>query len=345
MDETTVIAARMDRQCLTLQAGQDEYLQLYRDLQPGVNVYWNGFGNPPSLTHRASFDDIAFNRDRQLNREIVKGRFMKGNLGWIMTQDMDLFISLYRKPLSKPDYSQHHILELFERVGPLSIQQIKEETGLLVKHITPVLHRLQEAFLIYEDQYDGEWDRSWYDFSEMFPDVDFSRYSRLDALKIVLQRFAYRHVKFDEQMATSYYQLPAKDIRAAISALIDDGIIIKYEDGYILQSDMKILSKPICLPQSVFAIHKNDFLYRSNEHLLKIKYKREGCETLFYLLIDGVFHGAAYGKFRYGPPDFDDLVCDLPVQEAQKRRAEIIEAAKLLSSGKPPARFNGELVV
>jgi hypothetical protein len=34
----------------------------------------------------------------------------------------------------------------------LTIQQIKEDTGLLVKEITPVLHRLQEAFLVYEDQ-------------------------------------------------------------------------------------------------------------------------------------------------------------------------------------------------
>ena len=40
---------------------------------------------------------------------------------------------------------------------------------MLVKEITPVLHRLQEAFLVYEDQYDGEWDRSWYRFEEMFP--------------------------------------------------------------------------------------------------------------------------------------------------------------------------------
>lgn len=43
---------------------------------------------------------------------------------------------------------------------------------MLVKEITPVLHRLQEAFLVYEDQYDGEWDRSWYRFEEMFPETN-----------------------------------------------------------------------------------------------------------------------------------------------------------------------------
>ena len=90
----------MERQFLTKEANEDEYIELYRDMQPGLNVYWNGFGQPPVVSFRAAFDDMDFNRERQMKRE-------------------------------------------------------------LVKEITPVLHRLQEAFLIYEDQYDGEWDRGW----------------------------------------------------------------------------------------------------------------------------------------------------------------------------------------
>ncbi len=85
----------------------------------------------------------------------------------------------------------------------------------------------------------------------------------------------------------------------------------------------------------------NELLYRSNEHLLKEAWKRDGVETLFYLLIDGEIHGAAYGKFRYGHPDFPDLVVDLSNEEAEKRKDEIIEAAKRLSFGKTPDRYNG----
>lgn len=48
---------------------------MYRDLQPGQNVYWNGFGEPPVLSYRVSFDDIEFNRKRQRERKLVKGRF------------------------------------------------------------------------------------------------------------------------------------------------------------------------------------------------------------------------------------------------------------------------------
>ena len=197
MNQMAIVSLRMERQFLSRRANQEEYRELYRDMQPGQNVYWNGFGDPPSLTFRADFNDIEFNRARQAKRELVKGRFAGGNLGWIVPEDLELFAALYRKPLTSPNETQLRILGLIEREGPLNIQRIKEETGLLVKAITPALHRLQEAFLVYEDQYDGEWDRGWYLFPEMFPAVDPEKYTRRDALRIVLLRFARRQVLFD----------------------------------------------------------------------------------------------------------------------------------------------------
>ena len=97
-----IISLRMERQHLINKANEDEYIKLYRDTQPGQNVYWNGFGQPPTLSHRASFDDIEFNRKRQLERKLVKGRFAGGNLGWIVPEDLELFAGLYLKKLVKP---------------------------------------------------------------------------------------------------------------------------------------------------------------------------------------------------------------------------------------------------
>lgn len=339
-----IIALRMLRQHLTQKASQDEYDGLFRDLQPGLNVYWNGFGDPPSLTHRADFDDMEYNRERQRTHQLLKLRLTGGNLGWIVPEDLELFAALYRKPLDNPNHNQRQLLELIERGEPMNIQQMKEETGLLVKAITPALHRLQEAFLIYEDQYDGDWDRGWYPFAQMFPDADSAKYTRQEALNIILQRFAFRCVWFDTLMAKSYYKLPEKEIKAAIAEMISDGILIEYGSGFILKSDEELLHTRQALPKSVFAIHKNDFLYKSHEHLLKGPNKREGWESMYYLLIDGEFHGAAYGKFRYGPPDFDDLSVNLPITEARARMEEIIDAVKTLSLGKAPEKYNGEPV-
>lgn len=344
-----IVSLRMERQHFIDKATEQEYIELYRDMQPGLNVYWNGFGQPPTLSFRASFDDIEFNRERQMKRELVKGRFAGGNLGWIMPEEMELFAALYRKPLIKPSYEQEQILELIEKAGPFNIQQLKEETGMLVKQITPILHRMQEAFLIYEDQYDGEWDRGWYRFEEMFEEVVLDRYTRVEALKIVLQRFAYRMVWFDTAMAKAFYKLPEKEIRVAVKELVDEGILAIADGGYLLTSDVSLLEKyePVEM-HFIYAIHRNDVLYKSQEPILKEKAKEwtEGLtydhEPLQYLLIDGEFRGASVGHFRNGPYDLNDIVCDLP--KAQKRKDEIVEAICQVNYGKMPERFMGEAI-
>ena len=90
LDHHSIVGLRMRRQHLVQRADTVEYDALYRDTSPGQNVYWNGFGDPPSLTFRADFDDIAYNRSRQKSRTLLKGRFQGGNLGWIERADLEL---------------------------------------------------------------------------------------------------------------------------------------------------------------------------------------------------------------------------------------------------------------
>lgn len=106
MYDEKIRALRMERQHLLTPANETEYDALYRDLQPGQNVYWNGFGQPPTLSFRADFDDLAYNKSRQFRRELIKGRFAGGNLGWILPEDLELFAALYRKPLKNATMTQ-----------------------------------------------------------------------------------------------------------------------------------------------------------------------------------------------------------------------------------------------
>jgi predicted transcriptional regulator len=345
MNQQNITALRMERQYLIKKANEAEYIELYRDMQPGQNVYWNGFGDPPSLTYRADFDDIEYNRQRQKERQLIKGRFAGGNIGWITPDDLELFAALYRKPLDKIPPRHAAILELIEREGPLTIQHIKEVTGYLVKEITPVLHRLQEAFVIYEDQYDGEWDRGWHKFPDMFPDADLQRYTRNDALKIIIQRFAYRHVSFDIKMAKSFYKLPEKEIKTALASLIDENILAETEYGCILREDLDLLQNYTAEPAKfVYAMHRNDFLVKSNEHWLKEKYTHSYPDTLYYLFIDGGFKGAAVGKFRY-TPEVEDISLDLPDNEATARKDEILQAVHALcGANNKIKRYQGEIL-
>ena len=344
MNPQHITALRMKRQHLSVQANQAAYLALYRDMQPGQNVYWNGFGDPPSLTYRTGFNDMEYNRERQKARTLIKGRFAGGNLGWIMPEDLELFAIAFVKPLDKPTQRHLDLLKLIQR-APLTIQQMKEETGMLVKEITPALHRLQEAFLIYEDHYDGEWDRGWHMFTSMYPDVDLTRYSRQEALKVLLQRFAYRHVIFDSAMAKSYFKLPDKDIKAAIAALIADGTMLEVPNGYLLRTDAEEPEADTAEPApAVYAMHRNDFLVKSNEHWLKERYIHTFPDTLYYLLIDGKFRGAVVGKFRY-TPEVEDIILDLPDAEASARKKEILQAVHdLCGQNNTIKRYRGEVL-
>ncbi|MBQ7137936.1 MAG: hypothetical protein IJO39_02965 [Clostridia bacterium] len=341
-----IIALRMQRQCLLNPVDEREYDALYRDLQPGMNMYWHGFGQPPECTFRADFDDVEYNRQRQAKRELVKGRFAGGNLGWIVPDDLPLFAALYKKPIVLMDDVQLTIMTLIEHMGPLNIQQIKEETGYLVKTITPALHRLQEAFLLYEDQFDGEWDRAWYRFDEMFPEYDLNQYTRAAALEIILQRFAYRMVWFDTKMAKAFYKLPEKEIRQACLHLVEGGILIEVDGGFMLSSDIKVLDDtPEELPQ-VLAFHRNDFLVRALDHELKAKFKPlydvlpYDHDPQYYVLVDGEFRAVSVGHFRYGPYEIHDIVCDS--LDMWERKDEICAAVLKENPGAVIQRFMGK---
>ena len=120
-------------------------------------------------------------------------------------------------------------------------------------------------------------------------------------------------------------------------------VLIKSDDSYLLREDLDALQsyadKP---PKSVYAMHRNDFLVKSSEHWLKERFTHSYPDTLYYLLIDGEFHGAAVGKFRY-TPEVEDVILDLPQEEAVARKEEILQAVHALcGENNPIKRYKGE---
>ncbi len=67
-------------------------------------------------------------------------------------------------------------------------------------------------------------------------------------------------------------------------------------------------------------------------------------ETLQYLLIDGEFHGATFGKFRYGPNDLEDIVLDLDDKTATEHKEGILQAITDIRVNKKPLRYMGKLI-
>lgn len=309
--QRNILALRMERQHLIKPAEEEEYIGLYRDMQPGNSAYWHGFGQPPVISCRAAFDDMEYNRERQRTRKLLKGRFQGGNLGWIMAEELELFACLYCRPMTKFTYVQEQVWQIVGQMGPVTIHQIKEETGLLVKEITPALHRLQEAFLVYEDQYDGDWERGWYRFDDMFPEVDLHKYTKQEACCIVIKRYAYRMVYFTAEMAKNFLKTSVKDTKACIDKLVSENILCSHGDGYVRKEDENLLSQGMReIPERLLLMHRNDILVKSVEPALKKRYVTPGFETLYYIFVEGDFHGAVNGKYTYSTDVVQEVLVD-----------------------------------
>lgn len=164
MKREDIVSLRMIRQHLADPVSEDGYEALFKDMSPVLTEYWCCPGQAPCLEYRANFDDLAYCDEKRSKRRIVKGRFQNGGIAYIYQEELELFAAAYRKK-GQLSMMEAELLELLEREGPMTIHVIKEYTGLLTKQITPALHKLQEKFLVFEDQADSEWDRGWYAFS------------------------------------------------------------------------------------------------------------------------------------------------------------------------------------
>lgn len=346
--ENALRRVRLERQRFCPPAEEADFDRLFRDMSPVRTPYWCCPGFPPVLSFRAAFASdggAARNFDRRARRDLVKGRFQGGGIAYVDAADLPLYGAIYRKEAAlRPDDAR--LLDLMRREGPMTVAALREFTGLAAKAITPMLHRLQEMFLVFEDQADNEWDRAWYPFETEFPSLEWM--DRKDAIEQALLRFVRLHGAADEAMARAFFGLPLRDLRAALSALTARGSLLSAarEDGapvLLLPEDAPELTVPgDAPPRGVFALHRNDFLAKSLEASLTPVFKKEGQEPLFYLLIDGAFQGAVIGRFRNGPYDLEDVALTLPPEEASFRREEILAAVALVNDGRVPLRYAGK---
>ena len=326
----TIKYLMLQRQGFVPQVKRIHYNDLFRLMSPVQTQYWTRPGNPPELACRAAFPEYPHVFAMRNQRIIVKGRFQGGNVAYVFADELPLFAAVYSKDRETLSYDEISLLELLEQEGPMTIGTMKELTGRLAKQITPVLHRLQQKFLVFEDQADDEWDRAWYLFETEFPETDLTRYTRNEALKELILRFSFLNVCIDADMLASFYKLKQAEFKQPLKELEEEGVLKRQViDGipwYLKCEDIPLLNREILPARSVFALHRNDFLVKSHENTLSRQFTHSEYQVLFYLLIDGEFCGFAAGFFKNGPFVIEDIILNLDDKAAESRKGEILEA-------------------
>ena len=331
----TILAERLRRQQLTQPLKDPHgYLELFSLLQPVSPVHNTRPGEPPRLVHRITFDDGELTDRWRAQHIIVKGRFLGGRIGYVLAKDLQRYANAFRRPLLKLNETQHLVFDRVKYLGPLTPRQIKAETGLLNKQIMPALHRLQEAFLVYEDQVNSDWERDWYDFASEWPAVDLDLSWETAAAEVLL-RFLRGHVFGTLEQLRDWSRFPVKALAQLVCEMEKNGTIVPQTvrglgEGFCCAEDLPLKSYQV--PPSVFMLHKSDTLVRSHASQLKQRFKDK--EVLQYLLVDGAFQGAVVGHWRIGPHDVKDIIVELPPAERLTRREEILNV--VAQGYKPP---------
>jgi len=332
--KTTILAERLKRQRLThLLRGRKDYLPLFRMLQPVSPVAYSYPGSPPGLVHRTTFDHQKVADKLRADRTILKGRFLGGGIGYVCADDLAVYATAFRKSVKKLNYNQQMVLEIVRDIGPLSPRQIKEESqliedpGLLNKEIMPALHRMQEAFVVFEDQPDNDWERNWGDFEAEWPDVNLDAMSWEEAASEVVKRFLHAHVFATLEQIKDWSCFNLRSLKTLLSAMEAKGdllptVVDGLGEGWLCTDAGDLKNSEV--PPSVLMMHRADPLVKSHSSELKDRFG--GDEVLQYLLIDGEFAGAVLGHWRIGPHDVDDILLELPAKQRSARKAEIVDA-------------------
>ena len=326
IDAATILTERLRRQRLTEPLEDPKgYTELFRLLQPvppGVRP-----GDPPRMVHRTVFDDGAVADQMREERIIVKGRFLGGNIGYVLAEDLELYANAFRRPLSGLNETQQTVLDAIRYAETLTPRQIKGETELLNKQIMPALHRLQQAFLVYEDQVDSDWERNWYEFAIEWPDIHLAEEKWEMAAAQVLLRFLQGNVFATFEQLKDWSGLPSRSLATLVSDMEGNSSLVPrvvegLGEGWICPQDASLKSRKAS--SSVFMLHRSDILARSHASELKRRFGHR--EILQYLLIDGAFQGVVLGHWRIGPHDVEDIAVELPAAERTNRRDEIVNA-------------------
>ncbi len=193
----------------------------------------------------------------------------------------------------------------------------------------PALHRLQQAFLVYEDQVDDDWERGWYDFAAEWPEVRISEGRAESAAAEVVRQFVGAYVFATEENLKDWSGWPKKRVQEVIARLekageMVDTSITGFGKGWVLSGDTSLGPGPA--PPSVLMLDAADILVRSQTSDLKRRFGDR--EVLRHLLIDGQVRGAVVGHWRIGPHGVEDIVVELPADERESRQEEVLEAVR-----------------
>tara|TARA_A100001037_G_scaffold291428_1_gene305517 strand:+ start:407 stop:1048 length:642 start_codon:yes stop_codon:yes gene_type:complete len=213
-----------------------------------------------------------------------------------MTKDTVIAARMRRQALDQPLQSkrelneiQQRVLDVVQEIGPADTDQMKEELDgdpLLKKQIMPALHRMQEAFLVFEEQTETTWEHGWSDFESEWPEIDLERRLWEEAASEVLSRFFDAMVFATLDQVRDWSGWSAAKVRKLLASMEANGKIqAATVEGVGEGGIAELPDVDLNVARKTLMIHRSDFL--ATAYAFEHKERYGDLEVLQYLLIDG----------------------------------------------------------
>lgn len=339
-DLERLLAERARRQRLTPSTRLDDpddheaLLETIRRLAPVAPRAFVFPGTPPQLAPRVCFDDLPAAEELRRRGAIVKGRFGRGLIGYVATDDLPLYASAYRRPSDRLSPEARAVVELIAVEGPLPRSDIMALTEIPGRRLSAALIELQRCFVLTELQYETEWDNAWTLLESEYPEVA-SAPPRERALDEVIARLLDCLAVATLEQLRDRSGLTLRDLRSSLGRLVASGRAIESVIGGVaMWTGAEAAERAATAAQEpyVAVLQPNDPLVQAHRSELKRRFGRSG--VLAYVQIDGRFAGAALGRWGIAPFDVQDVLLE-PPHDADSTREQIIAGLRVFY---PPPR-------
>lgn len=321
-------AVRAARQFLTPStrgSSDSDYLEIVRALAPMRPPSYEFPGTPVCLHDRHVPSDGSSEKTvgERVRREglVVKSRFQHGNVGYVPSIAMPLFVGAFKKSKAL-SWDDSAVLETLQREGPLHKKDLGEMSGVKGKTLTAVLQNLQANFLAFEQQLETEWDNPWGAIETEHPEWLEAVPEQFEARLEVIKRFTHAHVFSSAQEVKDWSGFTGKDVAALIEELLSCGhlekAVVEGWGEHYLATDFE----DVPLEPHVAILDSGDFLATAQVSYLKVDYPK--MPVLKYVLIDGEICGLVEGRWGINPFDVTDVHVPEHAREGALR-LEIIE--------------------
>ncbi len=332
-----VYAFRARRQYLAPESrgrSPEEALAIIRALQPFSPAAGAIPGSPPDLRARLTGCHDDWVEQWRGEGKLIKGRFMKGNIAYVVNGELDLYAAAFRRPLREPPpLPERQVLDMLERGGPLLKSELRSLANIDLHRLERGLISLNQAFEIMEMQREPGWDNLWDIYRRAYPDANPYAWDQRDAQAEVVRRFTQAFGPATVREIADWSGWSQRMVREIIGQLLkcgdvaQIGIAGREEPAYISCEDVEALESAAPIRPFTTALAPNDPFVLPQWSSLNDRFRPYPLPYCYGVIAaDGELVGAAWGHYKRAYIHIEELSLAPEIAGDPRRASEALTA-------------------